>query len=199
MSNYNLSKELIRKINDVYNINYLQFLKLLEIHKTDKFLTEYVYPKIIQNENESIVELGDVLSFNVSELDFIFNRDCDLKLELYKIMVLKEKLYQVDGIKRKRDASYKLKSNINRRFGDFFIIKITFTIISYTGFYKYIKKDKKYTYLHLDREPYHFKNIYDFLLTSFEELDIECSEEYIKNLNKEEFDNLMSLFDMKFI
>lgn len=197
MSNYNLSQKLIKKLNDVYHIDHFQFIKLLEQYKKSDFSIKYIYPQIIKSENNNVIDLGEILNFNTEDLDLIFKQDCSLKLEFYKIMVLKKKLYQLENQESFKINMYNQINPNNRKYYlSSLNIDITFTIVTYTGLLSYIKKDKCYTYLHVNRLDTHYKNIYDFLLNGFQELNMECSEEHIKSLNREDFDNLMSIFDM---
>lgn len=197
MSNYNLSKKLIKKLNDIYHIDHFQFIKLLEQYKESDFSIKYVYPQIIKSENNNIIDLGEILNFNIEDLDLIFKQECSLKFEFYKIMVLKKKLYQLENHDFfKINMHNQLNPNNRKYYSSSLKIDITFTIVAYTGFLGYIKKDKRYTYLHVNRLKTHYKNIYDFLLTGFQILNMECSEEHITSLNREDFDSLMSIFDM---
>lgn len=197
MSNYNLSPKLIKKLNDIYHIDYIQFLKYLEYYNESDFSTKYVYAKIIKKENKNIVDLAEILNFNVDDLNLIFTKECSLKFEIYKIMTLKNKLYKLESQEYLRINRYnQLNPNTQKRQLRDLKIDITFSIIAYTGLMGYLKKDKCYTYLHVNRLDNHYKNIYDFLLTCFQEINMECSEEHINSLNKEDFNNLMSIFDM---
>jgi hypothetical protein len=197
MSNYNISKKLIKKLNDVYSIDYMAFLDLVERYKPDDFSIKYIYAQIKNIENNSVIDLGEILKFNIEDLNKVFINDCDLKLEMYKIMRLKEQVYKFQTEESNQIYHYNnLNPNNKKTWIERLIIDITFSIVPATGVFNFLKKDKCYSYLHANKKPYHFKNIYDLLLTSFNKIEIECSEEYIKNLNKEEFDKLMSIFDM---
>lgn len=200
MSNYNISKKLIKKLNDVYSIDYMVFLGLVEKYKPDDFSIKYIYAQIKNIENNSVIDLGEILKFNIEDLNTVFTKNCYLKLEMYKIMLLRKQFYKLQTEESNRIYDYNILNPKNKKtLIERLIIDITFSIVPSTGLFKFLKKDKCYTYLHVNKKPYHFKNIYDFLLKSFKELEIECSEDYIKSLNKEEFDNLMSLFDMSSI
>lgn len=197
MSNYNISKKLIKKLNDMYFIDYMAFLDLVEKYKPDNFSTKYIYAQIKNIENNSVIDLGEILKFNIEDLNTVFTKDCDLKLEMYKIMRLQNQVYKFQTEESNLTYRYNnLNPNNKKTWIERLIIDITFSIVPSTGLFNFLKKDKIYTYLHANKKPYHFKNIYDFLLTPFKELEIECSEDYIKSLNKEEFDNLISIFDM---
>lgn len=188
MSNYNLSNKLIKKLNDDYDIDFMAFLHFLEKYNPSDFSTKYVYPRIIKNNNQHVIDLGEIFNFCIEDLDSIFTKESSLKLEIYKIMKLKNKVYE---IRPKNDGTL----HYNRLH-----INITFAIAPATGFFRLFKKDKVYKYLYSNIvKPYHFKNIYDFLLTPFHEFEIECSEDHIRSLNKEDFEKLMSVFDMIFI
>lgn len=197
MSNYNLSSKLIKKLNDIYHIDYIQFLKCLECHNKSDFSTKYIYAKIIKKENKSIIDLAEILNFNLEDLNLIFTQECNLKFELYKIMVLKNKLYNLENKEYISINIYnKLNPNTQKKQLRDLKIDITFSIVAYTGLMSYFKKDKCYTYLNVNRLEEHYKNIYAFLLSCFQSINMECSEEYIKSLNREDFDSLMSIFDM---
>ena len=89
-----------------------------------------------------------------------------------------------------------LKKMNQRIYKDMLKINVTLAIVPKKGFLKWFKKDKIYQYINTNETKEIYKDVYDYLVTAFEKADIECSSEHVKTLNREEFDSLMSLFDM---
>jgi len=182
MSNYNINQKFIKILENKYKIKYSVFIKLLEVYNPDEFIKLYIYPQIAKQEESLMIDLSPLFYFVDDDFNSIYLNESKFKLESYKIKKLLEtfkKLYKDDT----------------------FNIKITCIIEPASGVFKSFKEDKIYNYIELKSitKPFgseYFKDIYKILLKSFDELEIDCSKEYIKSLNKKEFDDLMSLFDM---
>lgn len=197
MSNYYISQKLIKKLKDDYLIDYEAFLSFLEAYYPSQFSTKYLYPKITKDENKHVIDLSEIVKFNFEDLDVIFKNDTDLKLNIYKIMQLISQLKRFN-VKEMNDVARanNLKNMNQRVYKDMLKINVTLAIVPAKDVLKWFKKDKIYQYLNTNEKKEIYKNVYDYLATAFEKADIECSSEHIKTLNKDDFDSLMSLFDM---
>lgn len=197
MSNYNISKKLIKKLKNDYHIDYTVYLRLLEYYNTSQFSTKYVYPQIKQEENKYIIDLSEIFNFPIEELDNIFNCETDLKLEAYKIMVLVNQLKKFDNQEMDEIARTNRSQMMSQRFyKPRLSINITLLIAPATGLLSFIKKDKIYKFLDTNERKDPYKDIYDYLLKSFEKVGLEGSKEDIKTSSKNDFNSLMSIFDM---
>lgn len=189
MSNYNINQKFIKILENKYRIDYSIFIKLLESYNPDDFVKLYVYPNIAKQEESLIIDLSPLFSFADDDFNKLYLDETDFKLELYKIKKLLEMFEKI------------YKDDFKTQNKNYFNMKITFIIVPDSGFFKLFKKDNIYSYIEMkSREKLlhndYFKDIYQILLKSFEKLEMDCSKDYIKSLNKKEFDDLMSLFDM---
>lgn len=197
MSNYYISQKLIKKLKDDYLIDYEAFLSFLEVYCPSQFSTKYIYPQITKDENNYVIDLSEIVKFNFEDLNVIFKNDTDLKLNIYKIMKLTSQLKRFN-VKEMNDIAWanNLKKMNQRVYKDILKINVTLAIVPAKGVLKWFKKDKIYQYLNTNEKKEIYKNVYDYLATAFEKAGIECSSEHVKTLNKDDFDSLMSLFDM---
>lgn len=191
MSNYYISQKLIKKLKDDYLIDYEAFLSFLGTYDPSQFSTKYVYPQIKKDENKYVIDLSEIVKFNIEDLDVTFKNDTDLKLNIYKIMKLSVQLKKIDLQEIK-----KIKCATKRYYKDMLKINVTLAIVPAKGILKFFKKDKIYQYINTNETKELYRDVHDYLITAFEKVGIECSSEHVKTLNKEEFDSLMSLFDM---